>query len=196
MKYLGIPISENRLGILAFTGIPDKMRKRLDPWKRKHLSSGGKLILTNSSLTSLPMYTMEFYLLPKGTHEAMDSIRSKFFWQGVGEEFKYHMAKWDVISRPKDQGGLGVINTKNMNDCILVKWIWKIVKGSEETWYKLLQAKYMPEGNFFKSKTRGTSQFWQGLHKVKHLFKWGQLIMQKKETKLCFGRMCGWAIHP
>jgi hypothetical protein len=172
------------------------MRKRLDPWKSKHLSSGGKLILTNSSLTSLPMYTMGFYLLPKGTHEAMDSIRSKFFWQGVGEEFKYHMAKWDVISRPKDQGGLGVINTKNMNDCILVKWIWKIVKGSEETWYKLLQAKYMPEGNFFKSKTRGTSQFWQGLHKVKHLFKWGQLIMQKKETKLCFGRMCGWAIHP
>jgi hypothetical protein len=60
-----------------------------------------------------------------------------------------------------------------MNDCLLVKWICKIVRGSNDTWYKLLQAKYMPDDNFFNSKSRETSQFWQGLHKVKHLFKWG-----------------------
>jgi hypothetical protein len=84
MKYLGIPISENRLGISSFMGISDKMRKRLDPWKGKHLSPGGKLILTNSSLISLPMYTMGFYLLPKGTHEVMDSIGSQFFGKGPG----------------------------------------------------------------------------------------------------------------
>jgi hypothetical protein len=34
----------------------------------------------------------------------------------------------------------------------------------------------MPDGNFFKSKSRGTSQFGQGLHKVKHLFKWGHSL--------------------
>jgi hypothetical protein len=107
MKYLGIPISEQRLGVNAFSGLKDKMRKRLDPWKRKHLSSGGKLILTNSCLTSLPMYTMAFYLLPKTVHEDMDSIRGKFFWQGAGKDFKYHMAKMETISRPKDQGGWG-----------------------------------------------------------------------------------------
>jgi hypothetical protein len=73
-----------------------------------------------------------------------------------------------------------------MNDFLLVKWIWKIVKGSEETWYKLLQAKYMPEGNFFKSKTRGTSQFGQWLHKVKHLFKWGATYNAKKGDKIMF----------
>ena len=33
----------------------------------------------------------------------------------------------------------------------------------------------MPNGNFFNSKCKGTSQFWQGLHKVKHLFKWGAI---------------------
>jgi hypothetical protein len=173
MKYLGIPISEQRLGVNAFSGIKDKMRKRLDLWKGKHLSSGGKLILTNSCLTSLPMYTMGFFLLPKKVHEGMDSIRGRFFWQGAEEEFKYHVAKINTISRPKDQGGMGVINTKIMNECLLVKWIWKIVKGSNDTWYRLLRAKYMPDDNFFNSKSHGTSQFWQGLHKVKHLFKWG-----------------------
>ena len=175
MKYLGIPLSDNRLGSLAFAVLKEKMGRRLDPWKGKHLSSGGKLVQTNACLTSLPIFTMGFYLLPKSSHGGMDSVRGKFFWQGAREEFKYHMAKWDTLSRPKDQCGLGIINTQIMNECLLVKWIWKISKGSNDTWYKLLEAKYMSDGNFFSSKCKGTSQFWQGLHKVKHLFKWGAM---------------------
>lgn len=54
------------LGILAFQGVPSRMFKRLDPWKGKFMTSGGKLILTNSCLTNLPMYMMGFYMLPKG----------------------------------------------------------------------------------------------------------------------------------
>ena len=79
MKYLGLPLSEHRLGVQAFAGVVDRIRKRLDPWKSKTLSSGGRLVLTNSCLTSLPMYTMGFYLLPKTTHVEMDQIRSNFF---------------------------------------------------------------------------------------------------------------------
>jgi hypothetical protein len=156
MNMLGVPKYTVNT---AFSGLKDKMRKRLDPWKGTLLSSGGKLILTNSCLTSLPMYTMGFYLLSRKTHESMVSIRGKFFWRGAKEEFKYHMDKWETVSRPKDQGGLGIIDTRNMNGCLLVKWIWKIVKGSEETWYKLLKAKYMQDGHFFKSKSRGALSF-------------------------------------
>jgi hypothetical protein len=54
MKYLGIPISEQRLGINAFSGLKDKMRKRLDPWKGKHLSSGGQ---TDSNQLLLNQFT-------------------------------------------------------------------------------------------------------------------------------------------
>uniref|UniRef100_K3XP59 Uncharacterized protein n=1 Tax=Setaria italica TaxID=4555 RepID=K3XP59_SETIT len=41
MKYLGIPISDYHLiGMAAFASIFEKMRKRLDPWKGKNLTSG------------------------------------------------------------------------------------------------------------------------------------------------------------
>ena len=50
-----------------------------------------------------------------------------------------------------------------------------MLRGGNETWLKLLEAKYMPDENFFDSKTKGVSQFWRGLHKVKRLFKWGAL---------------------
>lgn len=31
----------------------------------------------------------------------------------------------------------------------------------------------MNRGSFFQSRSSGSSQFWKGLHKVKHLFNWG-----------------------
>jgi hypothetical protein len=71
----------------------EKIAKRIPPWKGKHMSSSGRLILANSCLTSLPAYTMGVYSLPLGTHRKTDTIRSKFFWTGAGEDFKYHMVK-------------------------------------------------------------------------------------------------------
>jgi len=41
LKYLGFPISAKKLGVSAFKLMVDKMRKKLQPWKGKHLSSGG-----------------------------------------------------------------------------------------------------------------------------------------------------------
>jgi len=40
LKYLGFPISAKNLGVSAFKPMVDKMRKKLQPWKGKHLSSG------------------------------------------------------------------------------------------------------------------------------------------------------------
>lgn len=105
----------------------------------------------------------------------MDSIRAKFLWQGAEEKFRYHMAKWEMVARPKDQGGLGIINTKLMNECLIVKWIWKIMQEPDDLWFRILKAKYMDDRGFFYSDSKGSSQFWQGLHKVKHLFKWGAI---------------------
>jgi hypothetical protein len=186
IKYLGIPISNTVLGMGAFQGVLNKMIKRLDPWKGKHMTSGGRLILTNSCLSSLPMYVMGFYSLPKGLHCKMDTIRSSFFWRGADDVFKYHMAKWISICKPKIHGGLGIINTEIMNQCLLTKWIWKIEAGSTDLWCRLVKAKYMHSGNFFCSDQKGTSQFWSGLHKVKHMFKWGAEYRVFKGDKIRF----------
>jgi hypothetical protein len=66
MAYLEIPLSDTKLGRDAFTGLTEKISKRIPPWKGKNMSSGARLILSNSCLASLPTYTMGFYLLPLG----------------------------------------------------------------------------------------------------------------------------------
>ena len=93
IKYLGLPISDRRLSKAELSDSPEKIEKRLQTWKCGHLSSGGKSILINSSLTSIPMYTMGFYWLYEGIHQRFDSSRSKFFWEGIGNKKKFHMIK-------------------------------------------------------------------------------------------------------
>lgn len=56
------------------------------------------------------------------------------------------MAKRQMLSKPKDIGGLGIINTRLMNECLIAKWTWKLVGNPWETWAKLLTAMYMSDG--------------------------------------------------
>jgi len=42
-----------------------------------------------------------------------------------------------------------------MNECLLVKWIWKIFQEPDELWFKILKAKYMGENGFIASKVTG-----------------------------------------
>jgi len=69
------------------------------------------------------------------------------------------MAKLISISKPKVHGGLGILNTMLMNRCLVTKWAWKIEKGSNELWCRVLQAKYMERKDFFNSNCQGSSQF-------------------------------------
>jgi hypothetical protein len=82
----------------------------------------------------------------------MNNIRSRFFWRGAGGDFKYHMIKWAAVYRPKELGGLGAVNTRIFNECLMTKWIWKLYKQKGSLWVRLLTAKYMREGDFFKSR--------------------------------------------
>jgi hypothetical protein len=83
LKYLGIPVSNKHLNISAFSFLIQKLHKRLDPWRGKFLTSGGRQILTNTCLSSIPLYCMGFYWLQDGVYKQMDNIRAIFVWQGT-----------------------------------------------------------------------------------------------------------------
>ena len=66
LKYLGIPIHYKKLQNSDRRNIEERVEKRLASWKGKLLSIGGRLTLINSVLSSLPMYMMSFFAIPKG----------------------------------------------------------------------------------------------------------------------------------
>jgi hypothetical protein len=77
-------------------------KKGLAVGKASTFQKGGRLTLINSVLSSLPMYMMSFFSVPKIVLKKLDYYRSHFFWQNDEQKQKYRLAKWDILCQPKD----------------------------------------------------------------------------------------------
>ena len=85
---------------------------------------------------------ISFFQLPKGVLHRLNYFRSRFFWQGDSERKKYRLAKWSVVCRPKDQGGLGIHDLEVKNKSLLGKWLFKL-PTEDGVWQTPLKRKYV-----------------------------------------------------
>jgi hypothetical protein len=92
-----------------------------------------------------------FFLLADGVHASFDKILARFFWEGISDKHSYHWVNWPEVCRPKDQGRLGIINSRFFYAALMIKWIWRIFDPAEHNnlWFKLLRAKYINVDNIF-----------------------------------------------
>jgi hypothetical protein len=60
-KYLGIPIHYTRLNNKDWAMIGERIEKKLSSWRGKFLLVGGRLVLINSVLSSIPMFMLSFF---------------------------------------------------------------------------------------------------------------------------------------
>src|SRR4051812_17682988 len=170
IKYLGIPIHYRILSNAEWKHVEERLQKRLGSWKGKLLSLGGRLVLINSVLTNMVLYMISFFPLPKGVLHRLDYFRSRFFWQGDNEKKKYRLAKWNVVCRPKDQGGLGIHDLQVKNSALLSKWLFKLLTP-DGVWQTLLKQKYIGTKALSQVVWKpGDSHFWAGLMATKKDF--------------------------
>jgi hypothetical protein len=78
-KYLGIPMHFRKLNNKNWEMIEERIEKKLSSWKGKYLSIGGRLVLINSVLSSLPMFMLSFFEISKGVLEKINYFQSRFF---------------------------------------------------------------------------------------------------------------------
>ena len=110
-----------------------RIQRRLDGWKGKYLSKGGKLTLIQSTLSSIPTCFMSLQVIPVSLAKLIEKIQRDFLWGSNGEEFRYHLGKWDVVCRSKE-GGLGVRKLILFNGALLGKWLWRFVLEQDRLW--------------------------------------------------------------
>lgn len=121
----------------------ERFEKKLTSWKGKLLSYGGRLVLINSVLTSMPMFLLSFFEISVGVRKRLDFYRSRFFWQSDEIKRKYKLSRWDIVCRPKEQGGLGIENLEVKNKCLLSKWLYKLSVETQGMWIQILRNKYL-----------------------------------------------------
>ena len=100
-RYLGIPMHFRKLSNKDWKAVEDIIEKRLSGWKGKFLSVGGRLVLINYVLSSLPMFMLSFFEVPRGVLKKIEYYKSRFFWQNDGHKKKYRLVKWNILRQPK-----------------------------------------------------------------------------------------------
>jgi hypothetical protein len=81
-RFLGIPVGANPRRKCTWNPIIDNMRKRLNVWKGRNLSIGGRVTLINSVLSSLPLYFFSFFKAPACVLNELVCIQRRFLWGG------------------------------------------------------------------------------------------------------------------
>lgn len=67
-------------------------------------------------------------------------------------------AAWEMVTLPKDCGGLGALNLYTQNECLILKHLHKIFNKSDVPWVHLIWNSYYSNGSLPGTNSKGS--FW------------------------------------
>jgi hypothetical protein len=103
------------------------------------------MILINSLLSSIATFSMCSIQLHPKFLEHIEKIRRHCLWlkkNDEGEEKCQSLASWSMVCRPKQKGGLGILNLKIQNEGLLLKYLHKFYNKVDTPWVHLLWNSY------------------------------------------------------
>ncbi|CAN1147350.1 Putative ribonuclease H protein At1g65750 [Linum perenne] len=163
--YLGVPMLHSRVLISSYQYILDRMDQRLSGWKTRSLTLAGRVTMAQSVLAAIPVYAMQTTVLPATVCEEIDKRIQNFVWGSSRGDKKIHLMPWEQICRPKEEGGLGLRLSRQLNLAYMTKLAFIFFQDPNRLWVRLLQSKY------FKDSARGlqprhtssVSTIWKGI---------------------------------
>lgn len=79
--------------------------------------------------------------------EQVDKFRKHCLWRGSDKTNRVNAkAAWKMVTRPKDEGGMGVLDLKSQNEALLLKNIHKFFNKADIPWVHLVWEKYYSNG--------------------------------------------------
>ena len=75
---------------------------------------------------------MQTTLLPIELCNIIDMKVKKFLWRDMNEKRRTHLINWDMVTKYKKQGGLGIRKMHNLNIALMDKLGWKLLTKKEK----------------------------------------------------------------
>ncbi|XP_028089060.1 uncharacterized protein LOC114289509 [Camellia sinensis] len=168
-KYLGLPTFWRRSKAEAYDFIIERVQAKLQGWKLKLLSHIGQETLIKVVVQAIPSYAMACFIFPKNFCAKLNSLISKFWWNGDPESKGIHWVNWAQLAMPKSEGGLGFRDFHDFNLALVAKQGWRLVKYPNSFCAKMLKGIYFSHSNFMEA-SRGRCVSWA----------WASLIQSRK----------------
>ncbi|XP_042962665.1 uncharacterized protein LOC122296936 [Carya illinoinensis] len=80
VKYLGVPLLVGRLKVSHFDDLLNCIRRKLEGWQNRFLSSGAQLLLLRHVVASIPIHLLSGLHAPKAVMVVVNRIMSNFFF--------------------------------------------------------------------------------------------------------------------
>lgn len=78
-EYLGLPIGGSPCNNCFWDPVLDRCKKELASWKANYLSFGDRITLTKETLSSLPIYSLSLFKIPRGIAAEIERIKANSF---------------------------------------------------------------------------------------------------------------------
>jgi hypothetical protein len=89
-KYLGLPALVGADRSNCFCHLIDRVAMRINGWKEKTLSLGGKEILIKSIAQAVSVFAMMMFKIPKNICKGITSAISQFWWGDDNDRRRIH----------------------------------------------------------------------------------------------------------
>ena len=187
-KYLGIPLKHPRSSSQDYNFILDRVKHKLAGWKANMLSLVSHSILIQASLATIPAYVMQCTHLSGKILEGIDRVNRNFLWGTSEAAKKIHRVGWQKVTKPKDEGGLGLQTAKGRNISLLAKLIWRLSTEKEALWVKALKHKYCNQQRerAISADRLPCSQVWIAIKRGREVFTKGSMWIVGRDSNLSF----------
>nr|KYP40981.1 Putative ribonuclease H protein At1g65750 family [Cajanus cajan] len=166
-KYLGVPMTHGQPRCADFYDVMDKIQGRLAAWKSKLLNKAGKLCLVKSTISSIPVYSMQTLWLPQAVCNRIDQACRRMLWSKSDNTRFWSPVSWAVVTQPKELGGLGVREARRVNVSLLGKLVWDLLTAPQKPWVQILNSLYLHGNSILCAQNRrGASPIWSSLVKA------------------------------
>ena len=119
-------------------------KKKIAVWGGFWLTTGGKITLIKSVLTTLPTYQASLMLSPKAISDHISSLMRNFLWKGGhGNDNRFHLISWDTVKRPLIEGGLQIRDPLHANLAMGCKLLWQLYAEPNHPVSQIFKIKYL-----------------------------------------------------
>ena len=91
-----------------------------------------------SALSSVHIFFLCSLDLPPGILKQLERIQRQCLWRKYGQDSGQSLAAWSLVCRPKNKGGLGILNLKLQNEALLLKHVSKFYNKVDVPWVQLI----------------------------------------------------------
>lgn len=134
VRYLGLPLMHRKLQICDYRPLLDQLIARFTSWSSRALSFAGRRELIGSVIYGTLNFWFSSFILPKGCIKQVESLCSRFLWNGNINKRAAARISWSTCCLPKSEGGLGLRDFYIWNKTLCLKLIWLLFTENESLW--------------------------------------------------------------